>query len=134
MIGASTRPAMRQRGFTLIEVVVAFVIFALCSGALYEGFAAAVRRSAASRAQELALMQAQSLLAEQRVKPAPWQATQAGDKPVGMLWRMEIAPLVKEVDVQHPWQAYEVRVQVYFADRPQRGVTLQSVEWTRSLQ
>lgn len=122
---------MRQRGFTLIEVVVAFVIFALCSGALYESFAAAVRRSAASRAQELALMQAQSLLAEQRVKPAPWQATQSGDSPAGMRWRMEIAPLTIDVDVQQSWQAYEVSVQVHLAEKPQRGVTLRSVEWTR---
>jgi general secretion pathway protein I len=88
----------RARGFTLIEVVVAFAILALSLGALYESFGGALRRSAAGR-----------------------------DADLGIEWRIEAKPYPAELSEQSPWSAKAVMVEVTWKER-HPGVVLQSVE------
>jgi type II secretion system protein I len=117
---------MKQRGFTLIEVAVAFAIFALMIGALLEAFSGSVRRTQSTRDAEASWMTAQSLLAEQRVREMPWSPEQSGRTDDGRVWRIEVAPIDAGTDPEYPWRAYAVTVSV-------QGVVLKSVELARSV-
>lgn len=120
-----------ERGFTLIEVTIAFAIFALCAAVLYEEFAGAQRRSAQARDREQALLIAQSLLAQQRVAPPPWSAQSSGSSPGGWTWDVQIAPFNARIAAEFPWNAFLVTVRVRPAAEPTREAVLQSVELAR---
>lgn len=124
--------ATRQRGFTLIEVTIAFAIFALCAAVLFEEFAGAERRSAQARDRGQALLIAQSLLAEQRVTPPPWSAQRSGSAQDGWSWDIQVAPFNAGVDPDFAWRAFLVTVRVRPDDAPTREAVLQSVELTRA--
>jgi general secretion pathway protein I len=117
-----------QRGFTLIEVVVAFAIFTLAVGAIYESFAGAVRRSARAGARDRELLVAQSLLSQLRTSPAPWKAEESGRLEGGWRWRMEIAPLDAASNERSPWRAFAVTVHVLDERDGASEVSLRSVE------
>jgi general secretion pathway protein I len=122
----------RQTGFTLIEVVVALAIFALSSSVLYEEFSGAMLRNTQAHDRELALLQAQSLLAQLRVSPAPWNRQSSGHSDDGWTWNIRVDPFNAGTDPHHPWQAFAVSVNVSPASAPNRGVTLYSIELARS--
>jgi len=122
----------RQRGFTLIEVVVAFAIFAMSVGALYEVFSAATRRSIQARDHELLELAAQSLLSELRVQPVPWPVDRTGTTSSGEQWRMTVAPFDAGADERSPWRAYEVTVYVSSPRVPRREAALKSIELART--
>jgi general secretion pathway protein I len=122
----------RQHGFTLIEVAVAFAIFAMCIGALYESFAGAMRRSAQARELEFAWLQAQSILSQQRVRPAPWEAERTGEFPAGLVWKVETDAFDVGLDERSSWRAYQVTVRVHSQKSSTRKVTLKSIELARS--
>jgi general secretion pathway protein I len=115
---------MKQRGFTLIEVAVAFAVFALCIGALYESFSGSMRRSSQLRQANASLMLAQSLLAEYRLRSCPCEPTQAGESG-GLAWRVDVIPYDAGADPKAQWRAFRVTVQV--SSKPM----LQSVEMLR---
>jgi type II secretion system protein I len=123
--------APRTRGFTLIEVVVATAIFALCAGALYESFSGSIRRSAAARERSLALLTAQSLLSELRTTPGPWESTRAGTSADGRPWRIAVTPFDADSDSDSEWHAFEVTVEVRSARSSAGAVTVSSVELLR---
>ncbi len=56
--------ASRQRGFTLLEVLVAFVILALSLGVILQIFSLTMRTTSSASAQQQALLLAESRLAE----------------------------------------------------------------------
>jgi general secretion pathway protein I len=125
--------AARQRGFTLIEVTIAFVIFALCAAVLYDAFAGAQRRSAQARDREEALLIAQSLLAQQRVAPPPWSAENAGSSGEAWSWNIQVAPFNAGIAPDFPWRAFLVTVRVRPRAAPSREAVLQSVELARAV-
>jgi general secretion pathway protein I len=125
--------AARERGFTLIEVTVAFVIFALCAAVLYEEFAGAQRRSAQARDREQALLLAQSLLAQRRVTPPPWSAQTSGSSSDGWTWQVDVAPYNLAIAPDFPWRAFEVTIRVQAAAAPAREAVLRSVELARAV-
>ena len=119
----------RQRGFTLIEVLIAFAIFALSIGALFELFAGATRRARQAQASEVLWLTAQSVLAERRVHPAPWPDEEKGERS-GTQWRVLTKPYESGAGTSSSWKAFLVRVEV--ADSAsRRTVELQSVELAR---
>lgn len=120
------RSFARQRGFTLIEVLVAFAIFALSVGALFELFAGATRRTRQAEASEVLWLTAQSVLAERRVHPGPWPEEEKGERS-GTQWRVLTQPFDTGAEAASPWQVFLVRVEV--ADNAsRRSIELQSVE------
>jgi len=121
----------RQRGFTLIEVVVAFAIFALSMGALYETFGGAVRRGIQARDREQSLLAAQSVLARLRVSPPPWKPEDAGRLEGGWLWRTEIVPFDAGANERTPWRALVVTVGLRREDSDTGEVVLKSIELAR---
>ena len=128
MIRRSPGTVSRQSGFTLLEVMVAFVIFALSVGALYESFAGSLRRSLKAEAEERAWLSAQSLLAEIRVRPAPWPAEEAGITGTGLDWKRSTSPYPSNTDPKSPWQAYRVVIEVQPHLKAAGTVVLRSIE------
>lgn len=86
-------PRRRVRGFSLLEVLAAFVILALVATALFELFGGALRNVAAADDWSRAVLVAQSRLAEAAdVRPLR-EATRAGDADDGRIkWQTRIAP------------------------------------------
>lgn len=121
----------RQQGFTLIEVIVAFFIFAISVGAIYELFSAAGKRAAQADERGLALLTAQSLLSQQRAQSMPWPATQSGSTEAGMQWQISVAPYDAHIANNHTWTTVEVTVRVHPEHHAAREVVLRSVEWSQ---
>jgi general secretion pathway protein I len=83
--------AHREAGFTLLEVMAAFVIAALASIVLYQaGFSGVAEAATAARYQE-AVVRAQSRLASIGVLTALQPAQLSGDDGGGFHWRLDIA-------------------------------------------
>ena len=122
----------RQTGFTLIEVVVAFAIFAMTIGALYESFTGALRREAQAQEREQALLVAQSVLEQLRVRPGPWSTEDSGTVSGGWRWRAQVAPFDKTQNEHSPWRAFAVTLNVARQGSDTRETTLRSVELVRS--
>ena len=82
-----------QQGFTLLEVIVAVVIAALCLGALSQVFATGVRAASTSSDYMRAMTLAQSLLAGVGVEKAASDGSESGKSSDGrLLWTVTIAP------------------------------------------
>jgi general secretion pathway protein I len=117
-----------QRGFTLMEVVVAFVILALALGALYPGISEALQRGSRSGARELAQLKAASLLATYRgsdgLLPNPGSGT---DTALNMAWKVSASPYPAEIDPSANYQAMTVTATVQWGTG-ERRVALQSIE------
>jgi general secretion pathway protein I len=82
---------VRGRGFTLLEVTVAFIIAALALGVLFSGAMQGLRGSAVTAGYESALSRARSHLDAASVALAP--GTTEGDDGGGYHWRLRIVPL-----------------------------------------
>ena len=121
----------RQRGFTLIEVVVAFAIFTLSVTALYEIFGSAARRSAQTRLRDEQWLTAQSVLSEFRAAPGPWMRESNGKSSSGQTWNLTTRPYESGADTQGNWHAYEVTVSVS-DQNASVPVVLRSIELMRS--
>jgi general secretion pathway protein I len=110
---------------------VAFAIFALAMGALYESFGGAIRRNAQAHTREQGLLAAQSLLSRLRTSPAPWKAEDSGSLENGWHWRMEVAPFDAASNERSPWRAFAVTVQLSDEEAGAKVVVLRSVELAR---
>jgi len=82
---------IRDRGFTLLEVLVAFVIAALALGALTQGAAGGMQSARISGHYQEALSRARSRLATLNTPPAPGE--QRGDDGGGFAWRVNVVPI-----------------------------------------
>jgi len=82
----------RQRGFTLIEIIVSLAILAVALGALFQSFSTGLRATAVTDRQAAAVMLAQSLL-DRIGQDIPLAAgEQAGVSDDGLRWSIAIAP------------------------------------------
>lgn len=82
-----------QQGFTLLEVIVAVVIAALCLAALSQVFATGVRAASTSSDYMRAMTLAQSLLAAVGVEKAASDGSESGTTSDGRLtWTVSVAP------------------------------------------
>lgn len=122
----------RARGFTLVEVVVAFAILALALGALYESFGGALRRSASASRDELSMLRAESLLAEFRGSGGLLPAPRSGrDAETGLEWSIAVKPYPAEIAASSSWNTEAVRIEVRSDPKGRRRAVLNSVELVR---
>jgi general secretion pathway protein I len=83
---------MRQQGFSLLEILVAFSILALSLGVLMQIFSGATRNADLARDQTRATALAQSLLASTHVEPVLTASENGGTTDDGLRWRIEVTP------------------------------------------
>ena len=110
----------RQRGFTLIEIVVAFVMLALVLGVSYELFSTGLRRAGDLEDYSKALAIAQSRIAEASYGETFVEGETSGDSDDGRYkWTLAISRYEENVDpakaTQQPY--YDVRIGVRVAWR-----------------
>ncbi len=124
------KPDTREQGFTLLEVLVAFVIAALALGALSQGAAGGLQSARVSGHYQEALSRARSRLASLRT-PAPGE--QGGDDGGGFSWQVRVVPLAtggrarEGVDPMRPGRAVLLGVTVrisWHMDGGERQVAL----------
>ncbi|MDR2153679.1 MAG: prepilin-type N-terminal cleavage/methylation domain-containing protein [Burkholderiaceae bacterium] len=105
----------RNRGFSLLEVLVAFAIAALALGMLYQAMGGSARQAANASQQERAMLLAASLLAAYDSVPA--QGIDDGDQGAGFDWHVRSQPYPTPADStpQAP-HLHEVQVSVQWLD------------------
>jgi len=126
----SRRPRRKQRGFTLLEVVVAFTVAALVVAAAFQVFGTAFGGSARAERQTLALLTAESKLAEVGHTLPLAAGTRNGESPGDLAWTVRIVaePEAREADAARgPVRAYAVTVTVRWGARDSEAVTLNTL-------
>jgi general secretion pathway protein I len=89
----SSPGAARQRGFSLIEVLAAFVILALVATTLFELFGGALRNASAADDWSRAVLVAESRLAETAGTRPLREVSERGDTDEGRIkWEARVAP------------------------------------------
>ena len=121
-------------GFTLIEVVVAFVVAALVLVAALRLFGGAFDGSARAERLTRALIAAESTMDSVGAAIPLTIGTQRGTIQPGLSWQAIITPyggLSETTMSLLPVVAFTVEVQVRWADRDRDGVTLETIKVSR---
>lgn len=118
---ARLRSSNRTRGFTLIEVLVAFAILALTLAALMQLFATGLRSADAADRHLMAAMLARSVLDDVGTEIPIVAGEQSADIEQGYRWTVHILPSDTIAPVTNAeWIAvpYEVQVEITWNGRP----------------
>jgi general secretion pathway protein I len=127
-------PIRPERGFTLLELLVAFVILSVAVATLLHAFSQSLRNTALAEDYTLATLHAQSLLAQVGVEPPLMDGVYQGAFNEQFEWQVAIE---RYVDPEAPADIetlgstvnlYHVEVRVSWADGPQnRQIELQTL-------
>lgn len=130
---AKRHGGIRDAGFTLVEVLVAFVIAALALGVLYRGGVDGLLSARVAGRMEEAVARAQSRLAGLCHGAKLTDGTQSGDDGGGFSWRASVAtaasvavPRGTAEEARRPLRAtlFAVHVTVSWGSLPARQVSL----------
>lgn len=119
-----------QSGFVLLEVLIAAVIAALTLIAVFHVYSTAFKGSARTERVTIALLTAESKMAELGVSEALEPGTISGRLDGGYLWRTDIRPYdgLPEDDLARlPVRAYAVEVTVSWGAAAGQSITLSSL-------
>lgn len=121
-------PKGKQRGFSLLEMLVAIAILGLALGALYQAASGATRNVRVDERYAYAVELARSLLADNAVVPANGEQRR-GETAGGFVWRVDARPLAQTRDSRlPPGLLQEIEVGVSWTDSGRtREVTLNSI-------
>lgn len=123
----------RAAGFSLIEVLVAFVILSLALAVMMRIFGGGLNNVALAEGYSRAVLLAQSRLAEVAVRPQPGE--QQGQWDDGYQWQTRVEPYVSEAEAAgqpvapQPFRLLRIEVRVSWTEpgRDAREVVLQTL-------
>ncbi|MDR0479685.1 MAG: prepilin-type N-terminal cleavage/methylation domain-containing protein [Burkholderiaceae bacterium] len=116
-----------QRGFSLLEILVAFTIAALALGMIYQVMGNDARQTGGLAQRQRALALAQSLLAAYTVAP-PQDVHDSGES-AGYGWRIDSAPYPTPANSSNPQapHLHELRAQVSWGNDAARSIELRTL-------
>ena len=116
---------MRQRGFSLLEMLVAIAILGIALGVIYQAASGATRNVGADERYAYAVELAQSLLVMHASVPRQG-VNDTGETPGGFSWRVYTEE--RALDLRKPVSLHDIQVDVAWEDGARsRSVTLNSV-------
>lgn len=127
--GTERRPCLRAAGFTLLEVLIAFVILAVALGTLLPGFSSGVRSLDLADDYTTAALLAESRLEAVGREEPLIEGVTSGAFANGFRWQLEVTA-VDDLDPEGtlPVQAYDVVLRVLWdAGQGQRSIRLQTL-------
>ncbi len=133
MTRASTqRPGVAERGFSLLEMLVAIAILGLTLGALYQAAGGATRNVRTAERYAYGVELARSLLEQNEVVPARG-VDQSGETAGGFEWRVQSQPHVLPRKQAGQFALHDIQVSVaWFDGSKRREILLDSVVEARS--
>lgn len=120
-----------QRGFTLIETVIALAILALALGALYESFGSALRNTSRALWQEEAWSLAERKLVEASFAATATSSVTTGTESPQLRWAVETARVPVALRDTAPLQPISVMVTVEDPRHPARQLVMRTVAVAR---
>jgi general secretion pathway protein I len=118
------------RGFSLLEVLVAFTILAMLLGALFQVFSAGLRAARSGEQYTRATVIAQSRLAALGVEQPLREGVSSGTDDDPYHWRVTVSPYLDDqmLVVDHALQPLTVHVEVFWEEGGSaRSVSLTSI-------
>ena len=101
-------PGRRQRGFTLLEVLLAFVIFALGFATVMEILSGSLRSAVRAREYSEAALTAQSLMDMVGTEIPLLEGSQSGSTETGFDWSLDIVPFEPQDENPRPLEVAEM--------------------------
>jgi general secretion pathway protein I len=113
----------RDKGFTLLEILVALVIFALAFGVVAQIIQTGLRQTAVARSRVAATLLAQSELARVGVELPLQGGPTDGETEAGMRWHAD-SELIEGPNEHQSLATYQVQVTVAWGPSPADRLTL----------
>jgi general secretion pathway protein I len=126
----TSRRFRQSRGFTLLEILVAFAILGLAAGAIMTTFGAGNGKIASAEDERLAVLGARSVLAFVGTEIPLASGSQTGDMPGGIRWSVSIQPYDDGIppadnsEIQPPFKLYAVAVRARAGTAPGKADAL----------